>query len=63
MTIDAKINARAALRASHIDARTCRPDAAYPQAEAAPVQYVRQFSEALGLRPAPTLFGDDVVSV
>ena len=59
MNADARINQRAALRSSRIDPRTCRPDAAYPKyGQVVPtVEYVRQFGEALGLKPAPTQFG------
>ena len=44
-------------RPAKIDARTCRPNDAYPQRERKPVPYVEQFSRALGLRPAETHFG------
>lgn len=49
-----------------IDARTGRPDSAYPMApkEAQPsVKYVKAFTAALGLKPAKTKFGKKVVKV
>ena len=44
-------------RRDAIDKRTARPASAYPQRERQPVPYVAEFSRALGLRPAETLFG------
>ena len=44
-------------RQAKIDARTCRPNDAYPQSERQPVPYVAEFSRALDLRPAETMFG------
>ena len=44
-------------RQAKIDARTCRPNDAYPKNEPRPQPYVEQFSRALGLRPAETMFG------
>jgi len=63
-SIGEKINRRGA-PVGHIDARTCRPDGAYPKYGTVmrPTDYVHQFSEALGLTPAPTRFGDEVVTV
>ena len=46
-----------------IDKHTARPASAYPQTERAPIPYVDQFSRALGLRPAETMFGKQKTKV
>jgi len=48
---------------SGIDKRTARPDSAYPRRQTDSERYVDEFSRALGLKPAFTMFGDKEVKV
>lgn len=48
---------------SRIDKRTARPDSAYPRRQTDSERYADEFSRALGLKPAFTLFGTKEVKV
>lgn len=46
-----------------INSYTGRPNSAYPKQETQAKVYVALFSRALGLKPTPTQFGQNVVKV
>lgn len=47
-------------KVGRIDKRTARPDSAYPREQQ---RYTEEFSRALGLKPTPTMFGNEVVKI
>lgn len=50
-------------KTGRIDPRTGRPDSAYRIKQSDSQRYTDEFSRALGLKPAPTLFGNKVVTI
>jgi len=50
-------------KTGRIDPRTARPDSAYPRQQSNSQRYTDEFSRALGLKPAPTLFGTRLAKV
>jgi hypothetical protein len=50
-------------KVGRIDKRTARPDSAYPREQSDAQRYTEEFSRALGLKPTPTMFGNEVVKI